>query len=80
MESIQDKISLASAAKLMNTTPLNVLMHIKRGLLVGEEIEGSWLIDRLSLERLLSKTGGKKVDDVCAAGCSKRHNCGQSCS
>ncbi|MBW2450875.1 MAG: hypothetical protein JRE16_07510 [Deltaproteobacteria bacterium] len=80
MQSTQDKISLASAAKLMNTTPLNVLMHIKRGLLVGEENEGTWLIDRQSLEQLLSTTGGKKVDDVCATGCNKRHTCGQGCS
>lgn len=73
-------ISLAQAAETLKTTPLNVLMHIKRGLLVGTEEDGSWAIDQESLDALVAKTGGGKADDVCASGCAKKHACSAGCS
>ena len=33
-----EKLTIAEAAAAMKTTSLNVMMHIKRGLLVGQEI------------------------------------------
>ncbi|PLX79066.1 MAG: hypothetical protein C0616_12255 [Desulfuromonas sp.] len=73
------RISLPDAAKQMKTTPLNVLMHIKRGLIEGFEVDGEWQVDAESLSALLEKTDGGKAQDVCASGCSKRHNCGSGC-
>ncbi len=67
-------------AEKMNTTPLNVLMHIKRGMLQGIENDGTWVIDRQSLETLMAKTGGSKAENVCAGGCAKKHACGGGCS
>jgi hypothetical protein len=60
---------------MMQTTPLNVLMHIKRGLLVGREQEGGWLVDPESLAALLSKRAAGELPTVCQSGCSKNHGC-----
>ena len=66
---------VAEAAQIMGTTPLNVLMHIKRGLLVGREQEGGWLVDPESLAALLRKREAGKLPAVCQSGCSKKHGC-----
>ncbi len=75
-----ERLSIAVAAEKMKTTPLHVLMHIKRGLLTGIEEDGGWLIDGESLDALLAKTGGSKAGDVCANGCAKKHACSGGCS
>lgn len=75
-----ERLPLATVAQKMNTTALNVLMHIKRGILEGVEEEGTWMIDQKSLETLISKTGGAKVENVCASGCAKAHACSGDCS
>lgn len=80
MKEQSSRLSIAAVAETMKTTPLNVLMHIKRGLLHGVEEDGVWMIDPESLETLMSATGGSKVEDVCASGCAKKHACGGGCS
>ena len=67
----KEMIGIEEAARRLGSTPLNTLMHIKRGLLKGIEVDGAWLVDRRSLEALLEKTGDHKTDDVCA----RRHAC-----
>jgi hypothetical protein len=74
------KLPISIVAARMNTTPLNVLMHIKRGMLDGVEEDGIWMIDCQSLEALMAKTGGSKAEDVCASGCVKKHACSGGCS
>ena len=74
------KLPISIVAEKMNTTPLNVLMHIKRGMLKGVEEDGLWMIDGQSLEALMAKTGGSKAEDVCASGCAKRPACSSGCS
>ena len=76
----EQMITITAVAERMQTTPLNVLMHIKRGWLNGQEDDGKWMIDSSSLDKLLAKTGGSKAEDVCASGCSKKHSCGGGCS
>jgi len=76
---MKEKVSISSVAETLNTTPLNVLMHVKRGILAGTEEEGVWMIDKASLNALVAKTGGSKADDVCARGCVKKHVCGGGC-
>ena len=75
---MKEKVSLPVAAGILNTTPLNVLMHVKRGLLAGVEEAEGWMIDRASLEVLIARTGGKAAD-VCASGCARKHACGGGC-
>ncbi|NIN37141.1 MAG: hypothetical protein GTO60_19455 [Gammaproteobacteria bacterium] len=70
---------LEEAAKALKTTPLNILMHVKRGMLVGVEEEGGWMIDKNSLTALIAKTGGSKAEGVCSSGCAKKHACGGGC-
>lgn len=73
-------ITLEEAASRLQTTPLNVLMHLKRGLLQGVELEeGGWEVDAESLAALQTQTGGVKAEGVCASGCSRKHSCGSSC-
>ena len=76
---MKEKVSILTVAETLNTTPLNVLMHVKRGMLEGIEEEGGWVIDKASLDSLVEKTGGGKAGDVCASGCAKKHACGGGC-
>lgn len=67
-------IPLAAAAARMETTPLNVLMHIKRGLLAGEEHDGVWYVRDDSLERFLAQDLRPGAQAVCATA-----HCGRGC-
>jgi len=77
MKESSARLPIPIVAVKMNTTPLNVLMHIKRGLLKGIEEDGVWLVDCKSLEALLAESGGKA--EVCASGCVKKHACSAGC-
>jgi hypothetical protein len=68
-------IPLVRAAELLGSTPLNVLMHVKRGLLSGVEREAGWLIDPNSLALLLGRRKVGEVLAVCRSGCTKIHGC-----
>lgn len=72
--------SLAEAAEVLGSTPLNVLMHIKRGLLSGLERDGDWRVDPDSLAALIRKREEGNVPAVCQSGCAKKaEGCG-SCA
>ncbi len=73
-------VSLEETARILQKTPLNILMHIKRGLLRGVEEDGQWQVEKTSLDALMAKTGGGKGHDVCASGCAPKHACGGGCS
>lgn len=76
----EQMVPIAEAAETLQTTPINVLMHVKKGLLKGVEDGGDWKIVQASLDALLANTGGVKATDVCASGCAKKHACGGGCS
>ena len=76
----EQSLSITEAAKILQTTPLNILMHIKRGLLKGHEKDGQWQVEKTSLRALAARTGGKKADDVCASVCAQKHTCSNGCS
>jgi hypothetical protein len=71
---------VAEVAQRLGTTPLNVLMHIKRGLLAGAEREGGWLVDPESLATLLSKRAAGELPAVCQSGCAKKAGGCGTCS
>lgn len=73
-------ISTAHAAEKLGSTPLNVLMHIKRGLLLGVERDGGWLVESASLEALILKRKDGKVPDVCRSGCARHAGGCGSCA
>lgn len=70
-------LPLVSAAEQLGSTPLNVLMHIKRGLLVGREGAAGWLVDADSLGALLARRQAGAAPTVCRSGCGKpARSCG----
>ena len=77
METKIELISADDAAAQLNTTPLNILMHIKRGLLKGQECEGTWFVLSDSLERFMIDNGAGKSNQVCKKKtCSCTTSCG----
>ncbi len=71
-----EKLSVAEVATSMKTTPINVMMHIKRGLLAGEEIDGAWYVPADSLASYLSDPARGNTGSVCKA----KSHCGGGCS
>lgn len=65
-------LPLSHAAELLGSTHLNVLMHVKRGLLTGAEREGGWLVDPGSVAALLAKRRTGAAPMVCGSGCAKK--------
>lgn len=78
MNSGIEKLSIADAAIRMKTTPINIMMHIKRGLLVGEEVDGAWYVAADSLASYLNDVDRGHNGSVCKA---KSHcgGCSSSC-
>ncbi|PNU18951.1 hypothetical protein C2E25_15100 [Geothermobacter hydrogeniphilus] len=75
-----DRMPLAEVAQVLETTELNVLMHIKRGLLDGREEEGGWSVSRESLLIFMARNDGHRKVDLCRSACSQAGGCGGSCS
>ena len=68
-----EKITLDEAAVRLQSTPLNVLMHIKRDLLAAEEIDGRWFVEVASLTAFLASREVSPPENVCQSSCS--HKC-----
>ena len=71
--------SLEEAAGRLGSTPLHLLMHIKRGLLVGREREDGWWIESDSLAELIGKRGEGEAPAVCQSGCARKSGGCGSC-
>lgn len=68
-------LTVEEVAKELGTTPLNVLLYIKRGQLAGQEMEGKWYVDEASLAAL--KSQGDKVGSApCTPACGHGGGCG----
>ncbi len=70
-------IPLNIAAEKSHTTTLNLLMHIKRGLLPAEERDGRWFISEVDLNAFIAENrkaepGGICVHNSCGKGCGSR--------
>lgn len=78
----QEDLTVTEAAAALSTTPMAILMLMRRGELVGIEVDGSWQITAASLEKVLA---GKKTDEPlvecrssCAAKAGGCASCGSS--
>ena len=69
-------IPAAEAAARLKTTELNVLMHVKRGKLVGRELDGRWEISLASLDGLQEGGPVAKGEVLCRPACAKEGGCG----
>jgi hypothetical protein len=72
--------SLDQAAEVLGSTPLNVLMYIKRGLLTALEHDGDWRVDPDSLAMLIRKRGEGNAPAVCRSACAKQAGGCGSCA
>lgn len=70
-----DRIPLDEVAQALETTPLNVLMHIKRGLLEGFEDDNGWSVSGESLMLLLARNGSRKSELICKTSCGGASGC-----
>lgn len=66
-----------SVARKLETTKLNVLMYIKRGILDGYENDGSWYITESSFYKYLVSDELKNTQVCATKSCS--HSCGGGC-
>lgn len=71
----KDLLSTEEVAQELGTTPLNVLLYIKRGQLTGQEIEGKWYIEADSLAALKSQASGVG-SAPCTPACGHGGGCG----
>ncbi|MEZ4600079.1 MAG: hypothetical protein R2940_09880 [Syntrophotaleaceae bacterium] len=72
----RDSIPVEEVAKTLGTTPLNVLLFIKRGQLKGREEEGQWLVDRDSFAAFMETPAARIGSAPCRSACSKAGHCG----
>jgi len=68
-------VPISEAAQTLKTTELNVLMHIKRGLLQGQEGEEGWQVTAASLAALAAAGPAQKGQVVCPPSCGKASGC-----
>jgi hypothetical protein len=66
-------LSTDEAATALSTTPMAILMLLRRGGLSGMEVaEGVWQIERNSLEQLLSSRPNDAPLIECRSGCASK--------
>jgi hypothetical protein len=68
-------LDIDKVAMKLGTTPLNVLLYIKRGELNGEENKGNWYVESQSLEALISGQDGGGAA-ACTPACDHGNGCG----
>jgi hypothetical protein len=68
----EEMVAAEEAAKAMQTTVLSVMMHIKRKLLDGYELDGKWYVGAASLAAFLAQRGGETAPVVCRSGCAAK--------
>ena len=62
-------LPLSKAAQLLKTTEINVLMHVRKGLLEQVEKDGIWAITIKSFEEFVSKNGIKTSAGIYTSSC-----------
>ncbi|ABA88607.2 hypothetical protein Pcar_1359 [Syntrophotalea carbinolica DSM 2380] len=71
-------MSVEEVALELGTTPLNILLYIKRGQLQGQEIEGKWFVASESLSALKA-TSDSVGSAPCKSSCGHGGGCGGGC-
>ena len=69
---INKHIPLEVAASKAHATTLNLLLHIKRGLLAAEERNGRWFISEADLNDFIADN--RKPGEICV-----HNSCGKGC-
>ena len=74
MEEENYDLPISRAAEHLNTTELNILMHIKRGNLAGLEKEGQWYLSQKSFDNFLAQGRQPASNPISSA-----QHCGHGC-
>ncbi len=69
-------VPASEAAKALGTTPLNILLYVKRGQLKGWEVEGTWYVELDSLTVFRENAAGNEGPAPCRSACRKVGGCG----
>ena len=69
-------MTVAEVAEALGTTPVNVLLFIKRGLLEGLESEDGWVVAPESFAAFRASEAGKIGRATCRSACSRAGGCG----
>lgn len=75
-QSASQDMSIDEVAQVLGTTPVNVLLFIKRGLLVGHEDENGWRVDGESFADFRNSEAGQAGRAHCRSACSRAGGCG----
>jgi len=75
----EEMVAAEEAARAMETTVLSVMMHIKRKLLEGYEVDGKWYVSAESLAAFLAQGGRETAPLVCRSGCGAKKGGCASC-
>lgn len=74
-EDSREFIPVEEAARVLATTPLSVLMRLRRKVLEGREVEGRWFVVRESLERLQAEGSDADAEPLCRSHCTAKGGC-----
>ncbi len=74
MDEVKHELPIDRAAELLNTTELNILMHIKHGNLSGLEKEGQWYLSQKSFDNFLAQGQQPASNPISSA-----QHCGHGC-
>jgi len=75
-QSTSADMSVDEVAEALGTTPLNVLLFIKRGLLAGREVQDGWVVDGESFAAFRDSEAGQAGRAPCRSACSRAGGCG----
>lgn len=73
------KLSVEEAATALSTTTMAILMLLRRGELLGQEVAGSWQIDSASVAKVLSAQKSDAPLVECRSSCSAKAGGCTSC-
>jgi hypothetical protein len=75
-----ENLTVDKAATALNTPPMAILMLLRRGGLIGQEVEGGgWLIERASLEQLSATRQADMPLIECRSSCAAKAGGCASC-
>ena len=69
-------MTVTEVAEALGTTPVNVLLFIKRGLLEGREGEDGWVVAPESFAAFRASEAGQVGRATCRSACGKAGGCG----
>lgn len=74
-----EKLTVEEAAAVLKTTPTAILMLLRRGELIGQEVPGGWEVQQESLSALCSTRQGDTPLVECRSSCASKSGGCASC-